>query len=82
MFLFANWSLFFLIESCLWHEQFSAVHVAVHAPVHVVPSSASDWLLIACANEQLPIRDTARKTSVGLRHQNGMSQFRSASSDL
>ena len=53
------------------HEQFSAVHV----DVHVVPSSASDWLLISRVNEQLPITDTVR-ASVGLRHQNRMSRFR------
>lgn len=69
-------SLFDRELSEMWHEQFSAIHTAVHVAVHVVPSSASDCLLIALENEQLPIRDTAR-ASVGLRHQNGMCRFRS-----
>lgn len=65
-------SLFDQELSEMWHEQFSAVLTAVH----VVPSSAFDCLLIALENEQLPITHTAR-VSVGLRHQNGMSRFRS-----
>ena len=32
--------------------------MAVHVAVHVAPSRASDWLLNARENEQLPIRDT------------------------
>ena len=69
-------SLFDRELSEMWHEQFSAVLTAVHVAVHVVPSSAFDCLLIALENEQLPITDTAR-VSVRLRHQNGMSRFRS-----